>query len=1490
MKKATMSTLFFLVFLGLSFGSELEPKENNTKSKPINKEFRENIIKEASIKFSNTKIDKYKEKTKDLSNKKEKDQKVEQSSLITNKPEKVLKSYNFNQKKINESNINKNNVIEKDSKSKIIGKTKISKKEGRDKPKRGIVSTYNANSYRCEDTDNGAVDPYGDDCAAYNNFPSWCGNYDDDDFFSLEMCCVCGGGTGSTGDDGGSDDAGADDGGDTGGSDVCEFTECTLTLIDSYGDGWNGNVWSSGDQSATLEDGVQGTANLCFDLETENTYTCDGGSYQTEVSWELVCNGELIVNGGAPASGGFGGSTVPGCTDPSADNYNSEATIDDGSCIFGNCAPGTVPCADGVQCITASFVCDGSIEYGNASWGPDCDDGSDEGAECCESGDYADEVCVEDCAGNILGDAILDDSGECCVSGQIDECGVCDGTGSLDDNGDCCESGYFDQCGVCDGLGDTCDCSGYTLVVGGGSYDSEITWEIVGPNDGSDDGGAATDGGDTGGDDVCEDTDNGAVDPYGDGCAAYNSFPSWCGNYDDDDFFSLEMCCVCGGGEGGSDDSGDTGDDDVCEDTDNGAVDPYGDDCAAYNSFPSWCGNYDDDDFFSLEMCCICGGGEGGSDDGGADGGGDSESESAASGSAGTYDLCLEDGSYTFNGFDSYGDGWNGATAVLTNADGGVLYTFILEGSSDSWSIELPGEVDTTVYGCTFEDAPNYNPEADADDGTCEFFAGATCGAGGYFAPWLSYPGFLDCTTGYCMYDLDGDGSADAVGDGLCSDGSTSSDLSCEQFDCDGGDCQDCSGDCLGTDVASVECWDGSLACSDDDCPEIPECPADTCELTMFDSWGDGWNGATFSSANDSVTLEGGSEGFALVCFDLSASNDFTVGGGTYDSEISWTLDCADGNPLSGGAPYSGCIGADCPEELTCDEAWDLCLETLVGTEYYEACSAEDCVGGPGGECDGNVVPGLSAECGAVASTVGSGECPDPCGGGSDDGGGPDLCFGLVIAMFDSYGDGWNGNVLTVGDQTFSLDDTTDGDGLSSGTACYEGPLDVVVTCGGGSYPSEVSWNMFDYTGSVVLSGGAPFDGCLGDCSGGTDDGGADDGGAGDCVDTDNGAVDPYGDDCAAYNAFPSWCGNYDDDDFFSLEMCCICGGGDSSGGTDDGGADDGGADDGGADDGGADDGGAGECVDTDNGAVDPYGDDCAAYNAFPSWCGNYDDDDFFSLEMCCVCGGGDSSGTADGGGDDGGDDCLLGDNNDDETINVQDIILVVNYIMGTGTDDLPCADMNDDGTINVQDIVAVVNIIMGISARAESATEATLVIRNNDLLIRSNGFVQGVEITLSHGNDFSINLEEEYVSESVTSKNNTKIILVTDGLNTLEKIGNTRGEYSISTYVVSDNNGNSVLTNQITEISDFMLTKAYPNPFNPTTNLSLVLSEAGYVSVKVYNIVGQEVAVLANGIYEANVNGHQLTWDASNVSSGVYIVRAESLGKVSTQKLMLLK
>jgi hypothetical protein len=50
----------------------------------------------------------------------------------------------------------------------------------------------------------------------------------------------------------------------------------------------------------------------------------------------------------------------------------------------------------------------------------------------------------------------------------------------------------------------------------------------------------------------CTDLDNGATDPYGDGCAEYTQVPSWCGGYDDSDFLSMQMCCACGGGGDGN--------------------------------------------------------------------------------------------------------------------------------------------------------------------------------------------------------------------------------------------------------------------------------------------------------------------------------------------------------------------------------------------------------------------------------------------------------------------------------------------------------------------------------------------------------------------------------------------------------------------------------------------------------------------------------------------------------------------------------------------------------------------------------------------------------------------------------------------------------------------------------------------------------------------------------------------------------------------------
>jgi hypothetical protein len=85
---------------------------------------------------------------------------------------------------------------------------------------------------------------------------------------------------------------------------------------------------------------------------------------------------------------------------------------------------------------------------------------------------------------------------------------------------------------------------------------------------------------------------------------------------------------------------------------------------------------------------------------------------------------------------------------------------------------------------------------------------------------------------------------------------------------------------------------------------------------------------------------------------------------------------------------------------------------------------------------------------------------------------------------------------------------------------------------------------------------------------------------------------------------------------------------------------------------------------------------------------------------------------------------------------------------------------------------------------------------------------------------------------------------------------------------------------------NSFRLDQNYPNPFNPTTNISYTIPQNGITSLKVYNILGKEVANLVNK-YQAN--GHySITFNASNLSSGVYFYKLSN-GKLSNTKKMIL-
>ncbi|MGB2959507.1 MAG: T9SS type A sorting domain-containing protein, partial [Bacteroidota bacterium] len=86
----------------------------------------------------------------------------------------------------------------------------------------------------------------------------------------------------------------------------------------------------------------------------------------------------------------------------------------------------------------------------------------------------------------------------------------------------------------------------------------------------------------------------------------------------------------------------------------------------------------------------------------------------------------------------------------------------------------------------------------------------------------------------------------------------------------------------------------------------------------------------------------------------------------------------------------------------------------------------------------------------------------------------------------------------------------------------------------------------------------------------------------------------------------------------------------------------------------------------------------------------------------------------------------------------------------------------------------------------------------------------------------------------------------------------------------------------------EYMLLQNYPNPFNPSTTIAFAVPHGGFVTLKVYNLLGEEVATLIAGDHAAGT--FKATWDASELPSGVYFYRLMAGDYVQTKKAVLMK
>ena len=686
-----------------------------------------------------------------------------------------------------------------------------------------------------------------------------------------------------------------------------------IHMFDSFGDGWNGNEITLNDQSFTLLAGYEATETVCVDLTAECIeVTCDGGLWQSEVSWVIVdSDGNELLSGGAPFADIFGGDDcglVYGCLDITALNYNELANTDDGSCLY--------PVAGCMDTLALNFNPEAGVEDGSCL--------------------YPVAGCMDILALNFNPEAT--------------------------ENDESCE--YNDECG---------SLTPVLIEVGGGSWDSEISWTI---------------------------------------------------------------------------------------------------------------GQY--------------------------------------SGVAESVQVCLEDGCQIFNMFDSFGDGWNNASVNITGPSGELLLNGTLEGFTSQGTLSFGLNTDEScgpVYGCLDIIALNYNELANTDDGSCLYIYGCMDTTA------LNYDANSTSDDGSCLYPVAGCMDTLALNfnpEAVEEDGSCEYPINCDTLtaiiiEVGGGLWQSEVSWQLGPFSGVV----GSTeACIQDGCYEF----------IMNDSWGDGWNGniVTISTDNQVIvsgTLDSGSQGVLLFsynadcgyisgCMESGAINYnpdailddgsclYPIFGCTDTLAINVNLEATDDD----GSCYFDYDILGCTDELAlnyntlatyddgtcefpcdegyvldCDGSGECYLETWIGDGFPD-CEDQQwnadltCYDNDGGDCGDTFDSGCTDPVALnynpeAIEDDGSCEYPIDCDGASN----------LLINLSDSWGDGWNGSEISVNGQVFTILNGSQ----ESAIACADLTSEcIVVTCSEGFYPSEVSWTISDIDGNELLSGGAPYQGGIGECGG----------------------------------------------------------------------------------------------------------------------------------------------------------------------------------------------------------------------------------------------------------------------------------------------------------------------------------------------------------------------------------------------------------------------
>ncbi|MBT3634888.1 MAG: T9SS type A sorting domain-containing protein [Candidatus Marinimicrobia bacterium] len=275
-------------------------------------------------------------------------------------------------------------------------------------------------------------------------------------------------------------------------------------------------------------------------------------------------------------------------------------------------------------------------------------------------------------------------------------------------------------------------------------------------------------------------------------------------------------------------------------------------------------------------------------------------------------------------------------------------------------------------------------------------------------------------------------------------------------------------------------------------------------------------------------------------------------------------------------------------------------------------------------------------------------------------------------------------------------------------------------------------------------------------------------------------------------------------------------------------------------------------------------------------------------------------------------DDCanMPGDINDDYSLDVLDIVSIVSIILNSLVPtecQVADADFSQDGIVNVLDVIQIINTIISAPRLNQMDGIASVIVYSENEMtyinIESNIAFVGVELDVLDKNPISFELisNDHMTTEWGFSNDVNKMISYSPDNS---RFDNNTAQYILSgdeldhgdiNIIIGDSNGEIIQINRSNFENGFMntpekfeLNAVYPNPFNPSTEISFVLNENMNIELSVFNAYGQKVDTIVQGYQSAG--SYHFTWDASLMPSGIYFVKLASGNIIETQKAILIK